>query len=55
MMATMAMGEMATATATATAMMPLLLPMETMLMTTTAAIQGQQLDNGNLTKMMGQQ
>jgi hypothetical protein len=38
MMATMAMGEMATATATVTAMMPPTLPTATMSMTTTAAI-----------------
>ncbi len=51
---TTAMVEMATATAMATAMMPLILPMATMSMTTMAVIQGTQLVNGNLTTMMGQ-
>jgi hypothetical protein len=54
MMAMMAMGETATATATATAMMLPPLPMETMLMTTMAAIQGRRLDNSNLSTTMGQ-
>jgi hypothetical protein len=54
MMATMAMGETVMVTATATAMMPPPLPMERMSMTTTAAIQGRRLDNGNLTTTMEQ-
>ncbi len=54
MMATMAMGEKAMATATSTAMMLPPLPTETMSMMATAAIQGRQLDNGDLTTTMGQ-
>ncbi len=53
MTAMMAMVE--TTMATATAMMPMLLPTATMSMTTTVAIQGRQLDNGDWTTMMGQQ
>jgi hypothetical protein len=49
----MVMGETAMATATAMAMMPPLLPTATMSMTMMAAIRGRQLDNGNLTTMMG--
>jgi hypothetical protein len=52
MMAMMAMAEMATVTAVA--MMTPLPLMSTMLMMTTAVIQGCQLDDGNLTRMMGQ-
>jgi hypothetical protein len=42
-------------TATVMAMMLPPLPTATMLMTTTAVIQGWQLDDGNSTTMMGQQ
>ncbi len=45
---------MATATATATAMMPLPPPLATLLMKTTAALQGWQLDNDNWTTTMVQ-
>ncbi len=54
MMAAMAMAETGTATAMATAMMLPPLLTATMLMTTTAAIQGRQLDDGGLTTTMGQ-
>jgi hypothetical protein len=46
---------MAMATLTAMAMMPPLPLMATMSITTTAVIQGRQLDDGNLTTTMGQQ
>ncbi len=53
--ATMAITEMVNVTAMATAMMPPLQLMAMMSTTMTAVIQGRQLDDGNLTTMMGQQ
>ena len=56
MTAMMAMVETAAMTATVMAMVTILLPLPTemMLMTTTAAFQGRQLDDGNWMTTMGQ-